>query len=303
MHGTRKLFGVAATIAVLWATSASNVAAGPSPSPSAGSPAIKLSVSSGTPGTQLAVTGSGFPATALIGVTLDESCCLSKGSSDSLRAFIVVATISPSAVGPHEICANTGYPGNPQPSAIRAKACSQFVVEPFKPTITLSVYSGVPGTHLPITGSGFPAGSVVALYVDSPTYNLSTPGPFADALGNMSSPAVIRGCGWNGGCLEAGPHQVCGDAIYVGNGPPQSADAKACVEFTLLSPASTPTSSPPPAQSSLPSPTPTPSPLGLAASNSPLAATNVRILTVLGILILMAGAGGSILWGIRRRRL
>ena len=306
MHRGRIVFGVAATIAFVGMASASTTMAESSPSPTASparinSPTITLSVSSGTPGSQLSVIGSGFPANQPVLITFDTSCCWGMpGISDSQGTFVIGATIRPSAVGPHTICADVGYS---QPAPVQAKACAPILVDPFKPTIYLSVDSGPPMTPVTITGRGFPPGSIVAIYIDTPQFYLGTPGPNADPAGNISMITSIQGP------LTSGPHQVCGDALYmVPSGPPESANAKACTQFTVVggqsaaaSPSASPTAIPTSPESS---PTPSQSPVPLAAvntSSTTLTSVTAPLLLGLAIVIVVLGAVGTAFW-IRRRR-
>src|SRR2546428_11530218 len=88
------------------------------------------------------------------------------------------------------------------------------------PSITLSVTSGKPGTPVKISGSGFPPGEIVALYVDlaDPYIGSSPPGPRADAQGKIQDSFL-----WPDQKYDAHhrvdpsktrPHLVCGDTAY-----------------------------------------------------------------------------------------
>jgi hypothetical protein len=107
--------------------------------------------------------------------------------------------------------------------------------------ITLSVDSGVPGTPVTITGTGFPPGEIVALYIDAPGPYLGSPGPRADASGSFRKDIKWPGRDYDYdrtghvNPTKPGVHTLCGDtAADAGSPPPIS--AKACARFQVLSP-------------------------------------------------------------------
>ena len=103
------------------------------------------------------------------------------------------------------------------------------------PTVTLSVDSGTPGTPVILTGTGFPSGEVIALYIDSPTVYLDAPGPKADTQGGFRESFNWPGKGWDpSGRVDpgaAGTHQVCGDTALPNTTQP--VQAKACAPFLV----------------------------------------------------------------------
>ncbi len=114
-------------------------------------------------------------------------------------------------------------------------------------TITLTVQSGLPGTPLTITGTGFPPLEVVALYIDSegPFLGNPPPGPQANAQGEFQQsitwPAKNYDLSGKVNPAKAGSHNVCGDTTFPGS--TQAIAAKACAQFTvntIASPASAP---------------------------------------------------------------
>jgi hypothetical protein len=146
------------------------------------------------------------------------------------------------------------------------------------PTITLSSTSGTPGTTVTVSGNGFPAGEIVALYIDSPNPYIGNPppGPRADDQGAFQNTFT-----WPGGNYDSshsvdptkpGPHQVCGDTGYPGSQQPLS--AKACAAFVAIA---------------IPSPSPPTSYPG------PGQLISVPELLV-GFAILIAAAVGAVLW-------
>lgn len=116
------------------------------------------------------------------------------------------------------------------------------------PSIALSVSSGLPGTPVTVTGSGFPPGEIVAIYVDSAGPYLANPppGPSADAQGNVRVSVMWPGRNYDlSGHVDPtvpGPHAVCGDTAYPGS--TQQIPARACAQFQVVAVASTATAPP-----------------------------------------------------------
>lgn len=106
-----------------------------------------------------------------------------------------------------------------------------------EPSITLNTTSGSPGTKVTVSGSGFPPGEVVALYIDSPGPFLGIPGPKADAQGSfryeMSWPGKEYDISGKVDPAKPGLHTVCGDTNYPNVSPPLA--AKACAQFQVQS--------------------------------------------------------------------
>ena len=113
------------------------------------------------------------------------------------------------------------------------------------PTITLSVGTGTVGTSINVTGSGFPPGEIVALYVDSPIRSVSStpPGKTADSSGSFTDTFIWPDSGYDPNHridpTKPGVHQVCGDTEGNPNGP-QPIAAKACAAFTVVAPSPSP---------------------------------------------------------------
>jgi hypothetical protein len=160
---------------------------------------------------------------------------------------------------------------------------------PVAPTITLSAVSGPPGTPVTITGSGFPAGEIVALYIDQPGPYLDVPGPRADAQGNILKAITMPGSNYDStGRVKpavAGPHSICGDTSYPN---PQPIPAKACAEFQV---------------EAVPSPTPTPvagSPTPVAGGASQTSGASLPEVLAAVVIVLLVAAGA--VWWLRRRK-
>jgi hypothetical protein len=109
-----------------------------------------------------------------------------------------------------------------------------------QPSIAVSVDSGPPGTAVTITGTGFPPGEIVALYIDAAGPYIGQPGPRADAQGGFRKDFIWPGKGYDTtGRVDPsspGPHNVCGDTAYPSSS--QSVAAKACAVFQVTAPSS-----------------------------------------------------------------
>jgi hypothetical protein len=302
MQRVRTTLGVIGTIgiAVLAASAGARADATPSPTASAAgtnSPAhIVLSPTSGPPGSEVTVTGSGFPAGQLdLYLDLPSHPMGLFGSPDSNGAFVFVVTIY-APPGDHTICADSfGTPSSPTP---QVTACDPFTVTAYQPVLTVTPASGPPHTGIVVTGSGFPPGELVALYIDSPNPFIGTPGPVADGQGNFSAA---------GGRMpgDAGPHSVCGDTGPPSTGLQQQFILKVCTAITVTG-TSLPSPSPLPSfQAASPSPPPLPPSPSSTITTTPAAAqvTSPAFPTgpvaVLVAVVIAIGAGLYI-W-IRRR--
>jgi hypothetical protein len=124
------------------------------------SPKITLSVDHGPPGTLVTIAGSGFPPSEIAALYLDSPSPYldvpgpradSQGSFQQNitmpgKGYDPAGKVDPTKVGPHNICADTGYPGSTQPIAV--KACAVFTVEP-GPSPTTASSSPQPGPASP----------------------------------------------------------------------------------------------------------------------------------------------------------
>ena len=149
------------------------------------------------------------------------------------------------------------------------------------PALALSAASGETGTKVSITGSGFPPGEIVALYIDSPNpYIGSTPpGPRADEQGafqdSFTWPAKNYDPTHRLDPTSAGPHLVCGDTEALPGGPQEIA-AKACAQFVVVT-----------------VPSASPSPQGGNAGTSQRASISELII---GVVILVGIVGAFVFW-------
>ncbi len=161
------------------------------------------------------VSGSGFPAGSSVSVFLDSAQnVLGQFPIDSKGAFTTVITIYV-YTGNHMVCAQS-----------TVVACARFSVSPAVVSVTVDPASGSNGDLVTIEGRGFPPGELVELYLDTPDYLLSTPGPFADEIGGFSGAVRMV-------THQPGAHEVCGDT-----GPPlngsQTYKVKACAQFNVI---------------------------------------------------------------------
>ena len=142
------------------------------------------------------------------------------------------------------------------------------------PQISLSVTTGKPGTTVTVSGAGFPAREIVALYIDSPDPYLGQPGVLADGSGSFQFQFQWPGPGYDSSGrvdpAKPGPHQVCGDTSPPGSS--QTSAVKACAAFIAL-----------PGPSPTPSARPTPSPRAQAPGLTP-----TSVLIVLGVMAVVA---------------
>lgn len=110
-------------------------------------PSVTVSPTTGVPGTQVTVTGSGFGAGETdVTVTYDGSAVVSGLSSSVVGGWSATFSVPPSAAGPHTIRASS--------SLTSATADITFTITA---RVSISRTSGAPGTSVTVTGGGFGA--------------------------------------------------------------------------------------------------------------------------------------------------
>jgi hypothetical protein len=191
------LVSIAPSVVVLADSSPSPTS--PSPTPTTTPPAtVSLSTSSGPVGALVAVAGSRFPPSTGVAVYLDTSdqgyvaspARLNDGvglQTDPQGSFSQAIVIPSAQFGSHGICADTGY--------------------------------GPPGTQFSLKGTGFPAGQVVRIYLDSEALGLFGGGEggmffndrYTDGQGDSSS----RSFGQRSGSLTKATHWLAGHTTSV----------------------------------------------------------------------------------------
>jgi hypothetical protein len=122
-----------------------------SPTPTFGQATVTLSPNSGPPGTKVTIAGSGYPPGQLVDLYLDTPNLYPSAQIDAQGHFLQEMFLPRTTVGNHLLCADAGEGGQ----QYSVKACAPFSVRPYQPQITLSINSGLPRTHVWMTGNGF----------------------------------------------------------------------------------------------------------------------------------------------------
>jgi hypothetical protein len=128
-------------------------------------PAISLSPTSGSPGTTVTVSGSGFAAGAsgIVWFDIDDDNVVDAGepsvavTASATGTFTATLTVPTVAAGTYNIKADV-------PSGGPVEASATFIVP--TPSITISPTSGPPGTSITVTGSGFNVGASGFVWFD-----------------------------------------------------------------------------------------------------------------------------------------
>jgi len=142
-------------------------------------PAITMSRSSGSPGSQVTVTGSGFASSESgITVTYDGNPVGSAVSATALGNWSVTLSIPPSTSGTHSIAAvgplTTASSTNPLTFTVSS-------------TIAVNRTSGPPGTQVTVSGTGFATGETgITITFDGSPAGAAPP---ANAMGAWSAPS------------------------------------------------------------------------------------------------------------------
>ena len=125
--------------------------------PPAPKPAFTMSKSSGTPGTTVNVTGTGYGKNETVRVYLDSSktTAIATTTSDSTGAFSTSFTVPSTVGGPHRIHVVGRTSG--------LRTANTFKIMPLA---TSSKASGSASLSLTMTGTNFAAGEVVNVYWD-----------------------------------------------------------------------------------------------------------------------------------------
>ena len=139
-------------------------------------PTLQISPSAGKVHSSVAIIGRGFAANSLIGIAYDRTTFGSiLPKTDAFGSFAATIHTPRSAFGSHTIKATDHL------------AHSAIAIFTVIPSITLSASSGPPRTLITISGTGFDANSVIAIYYDGVFKKNTTTGP----LGGLY-PASIR---------------------------------------------------------------------------------------------------------------
>jgi hypothetical protein len=153
-------------------------------------PFFSISTSSGTAGTSVTATGTGFGSNESITVTFDGSAIGPTVSADSNGSWTDTFTIPVSSGGSHKISA--GGPSTPASSV----AAANFTVGS---GLSINKNSGPVGTSVTVSGSGFAANeSGISITFDGNTLGSTTQ---ANATGIWSATVVIPNS-------AGGPHTI-----------------------------------------------------------------------------------------------
>jgi hypothetical protein len=143
--------------------------------------------------------------------------------------------------------------------------------------------SGAPGTQVTLTGSGFPPGEIVAIYIDLPSPYIGSPppGPVADSVGAIHTSFKWPGKNYDPNHkinpAQAGIHLVCADTGYPGGDQPIR--VKSCAPFMAIAAPE--------------SPTPAASPSNAASIPELVVALAIVIALVVGAYLSLRGAAAS----------
>jgi hypothetical protein len=221
---------------------------------------ISVTPDSGRLGSQVAVNGTGFPAYSIVRV-------------DFVTAFTGIVDVTPvptPVVGPDgKVTANFGVPSGFDGDAIViltaggiSAATTFYVLAPATPTpsptpvhaVTVSPHGGYPGSEVEVSGTGFPASSIVqVLFIRSVggTADVTAlPGPKIGPNGDVTTTIIV-------------PASPPGAAYVLVSAGGLSAGAGFTVDESptpTASPTHTPGATPTPTPLSTPTPTSTPSP-------------------------------------------
>jgi hypothetical protein len=149
-------------------------------------PLITLDTASGTAGSSVTVTGTGFPASTALVFTFDSTTTLTVTSgvaaTTTTGTFTSTVTVpSTAAAGVHTLTAAAGTTTAP---------AATYTITATPSLDALSPTSGVPGTSVLITGANFPASTQVTVKFDSITLSLIS-GSSTLATGQVQSTITI----------------------------------------------------------------------------------------------------------------
>src|SRR4030081_2721506 len=133
---------------------------------------VSLSSDAGFVRSSLTIKGHGFEAKRPLMIYLDRrkphtppptNLNTDGSQTDSTGTFSIAILVPHGAYGSHDICAESG-------SVVR---CASYRINQ---SVSISKTSGLAGSKFELTGTGFPAGEVVAIYPDMPSQHFGAPG-------------------------------------------------------------------------------------------------------------------------------
>jgi hypothetical protein len=202
------------------------------------SPSITLSPTSGVPDTVITITGSGFAINTAGVVWFDSNV---DGAIDPGESQASVITTAAGAIPTGIILTVPGVaPGTylvraDIPSGVPVEASASFTVT--SPSVTLSPTSGVLGTVITITGSGFAINTAGVVWFDSNGDSVIDPGEPRVLVTTTAAGAIPGGIILTVPAVAAGVYQVLAD-IPVGGSIEASANFTVLVRGIALSPVS-----------------------------------------------------------------
>jgi hypothetical protein len=191
---------------------------------------VSLSAAAGPVSSTITIRGREFDANRPVVIYVDRRKLHSvapanlntKGSrTDPNGTFSIAIVVPQAAYGHHDICADSGS----------VVGCAAFRINQ---SVSISVTSGLVGSRFDLTGTGFPAGEVVAIYADMPGQYFGTPGVESDALGSFQfriNWPVRNSPAYKIDPTTAGTHLVCADTGYPGSN--MSILVQGCAQFVV----------------------------------------------------------------------
>ena len=191
---------------------------------------LSTSPTSGAPGTGITITGSAFTPNTAGWVWFD-----SNGNSvrDAAEPQLPVTTTAAGAIPPGTTLAiPTVTPGTYQvradiPSGAPVEASAIFTVP--SPSVTLSPTSGMPGTVITITGSGFAINTAGVVWFDSNGDGVIDPGEPQVAVTTTAAGAIPTGIILTVPAMAPGTYPARADI-------PSGGSVEAAASFTIPSP-------------------------------------------------------------------
>ena len=136
-------------------------------------PGIQVSLPSGSPGGEVTIEGTGFPANDNIKLSFDGKPIDTAITTNNLGSFTCKFTVPETTAGKHEF------------KATADKMLSEYTVASLEvnPAISLEPKSAEVGQKVTLTGSGFATSSMVSIQFDDVTIDDS---PKTDEIGNCT---------------------------------------------------------------------------------------------------------------------
>lgn len=154
-------------------------------------PALSLNPTSGPVGTLVTATSNGFPASTSVSISFSGAVLSTSPSTcvtSSSGALNCIFAVPSSPAGQKIVIATDSFGG---------AANATFTIT--TPTLSLSIYSGIVGQSVTISGSGYLASSTITLFYDGTSFTASI--PETNAQGDFQGTLLIPPS-------SAGPHVI-----------------------------------------------------------------------------------------------